>query len=286
MGLRDLLAAGMRRLPPVRGKTRLGLMIQRRLTDETKPHGLIVDFKMRDGSHVSSDLRSPTEAPVYWTGEYDAEIVQIFKRELKPGTVFLDIGANVGYYAIPIGRVLKELGGRVEAFEPFPTNADRIETLIARNHLQGIVHLNRFGLSDSEAEFSIVKGLGEDGATGNAYLVSPGTGTATTVVRTKRLDDAAAERNWKRCDLLKIDVEGFEMHVFRGGLNFLKATRPLIVLEANDYWMKERGWTLGDLLAFFTPLGYIMERKGPHGFMRTTDTTPIGCENVILRPIS
>lgn len=283
MGFRDLLAAGMRRLPPMRGKTRLGLMIQRRLIDE---RNALVDFTMRDGSRVTSDLRSPTEAPVFWTGEYDAETVGFFKSHLKPGTVFLDVGANVGFYSIPIGRVLKTLHGRVEAFEPFLENAARVETLIARNELEGVVTLHRYGLSDADAEFAIHKGADERGATGNAYLADNDGAATTIVVRTRRLDDVAREYGWTRCDLLKIDVEGFEMQVFRGGVEFLKRTRPIIVLEANDYWMKERGWTLADLLAFFTPLGYVMERKGPRGFERTTNTSPVPIENVILRPTS
>ena len=287
--VRNFLARVLRVAPPLRGKSRIGRFIQDLTTDYTDPADCQVTFPFRSGAVVQADLRSPTEWATFWTGEYDREAVGWLARKVRPGSVMLDIGANVGYYAAALGPALRTVGGRYHAFEPLPSNLGRLGQFVTTNRLNDTVTVHPFGLGDRDGEFGIQKGLGEIGPTGNAYLTDNTDGQRVTV---RRLDDVAAEFGWDRCDLLKVDVEGFEMSVFRGGRRFLEATKPLIVTELHPYWMAARGWGVPDLNNFFMPLGYRLyglgrtntdepRRVTERGDGRSTDTarlTLCGCK--------
>jgi FkbM family methyltransferase len=280
MTVRDALAAAARRLPSFRGKARACKVVQDLLTDYADPAALVVDFRLKDGSRVRADLRSRTEWPTFWTGEYDPDLVRMLCDWVTPGCTFLDVGANVGYYTVPVGRRAAAAGGRVHAFEPSPPNADRVAGLVAANGLESTVTLHRFGLGEADAEAGIAVGADDRGATGNAYLTADPGGTR---VRVRVLDAVAAECGIDRCDLMKVDVEGYELGVFRGGRGLITRSRPVIVTELNHYWMAERGWRLTDLTAFFDPLGYVLLRRSGRRFAEDPDR-PVGVEDAILVP--
>ena len=254
--LRDQLAGVTRTVPSFRGKARLGAKLADWLTDPADTGQCLRTFVMRDGTRMAIDLRSRTERWAYWTGEYESHATRRLAALLRPGATLLDVGANVGFFTACLGRRLQSLGGggAVHAFEPFPANVDRLRRVVGLNGLDDLVTVHPFALGEAEGRLGMAADLAGGASTGDAVLIAGDLhppGKTAEVVRVRKLDDVAEEIGLNRCDAVKMDVEGAELMVLRGGETFFRRTRPTILGEFNPYWMKQFGHAasqVGELL--------------------------------------
>src|SRR5687767_6694951 len=134
--LRNTLAAIARRLPRIRGKARIGARLARLLTNFDSAEESLVTCTMRDRGVMRLDLRSRTEEWSFWTGEYESHAIKLLGGLLRPGDVVLDVGANIGFFSVPLGRILRASGGSLHAFEPVESNFKRLSDVIALNDLE------------------------------------------------------------------------------------------------------------------------------------------------------
>lgn len=132
-----------------------------------------------------------------------------FRAAAGPGAVALDVGANVGAYALLLGAWVRP-GGRVYAFEPSPAAFDGLRRHVALNGLAGVVHPVRAAVSDRTGTAALA---GAD-QQGTSRLAMAGDGTTETV-ETMTIDDFCARRGIAPT-LIKIDVEGWELEALRG----------------------------------------------------------------------
>ena len=82
------------------------------LTLGAKP---IVIANMEDGTFVRVDLSTRTERMAYYTGAYDSDLLEIIKSLVNPNLVFLDVGANIGFYSVSISNLFKTKNGNGKA---------------------------------------------------------------------------------------------------------------------------------------------------------------------------
>lgn len=258
------------RVPSFRGRGRLLWLLNtllHRRGGVTSP----AVAEMRPGHRMLVDLRSKTEFHAYYTGEYDAENLRAVSALADANWIALDIGANIGFHAVPLALTLKSLrgGGKLYCFEPVPSNRARLEQNLELNGARDLCEIHEFGLSNAPGEAQIT--LREDfefgSGTGNAALVIEDGLDAqfrTLPVSLKRLDDWVSERALSRLDFIKIDVEGHEDLVFEGALETLRRFRPILLAEMNNSYFQRRKVDLdarmGDL---FAPLGYEFLRYFP-----------------------
>ena len=150
---------------------------------------------------------------------------------LRPGSVAIDIGANLGEWTVPLARSVGA-AGRVLAAEPAPRSAAALEATLAANALHQ-AEVIRCAVSDHDgnAEFAapIVTSARTD--TGTARLGPAGAGYEKLNVAMRSLNSLAAERGLDRLDLVKIDVEGHERQVLDGAQAILERYRPTLVIE-------------------------------------------------------
>jgi FkbM family methyltransferase len=157
-------------------------------------------------------------------GTYEREQSQAFEQRIRPGEQLLDIGAAVGYYSLLAAQLVGR-HGRVFAFEPDATNLEYLRRHCAQNRLAQIT----------------VLGLALDDVSGTARF-GGGTGTGTgrlcqeggQTVAVRRLDDVAAEHQLAP-QHIKIDVEGAELGVLRGGEQLIRTCRPTLYLSTHDW---------------------------------------------------
>ena len=282
---RRLLATAFRILPHFRGKGPLGVAVGRFLANPNAGSDALETFRMCDGSTMKLDLRSRTERWAFWTGQYEPDLVSAFSKILEPETVVLDIGANIGFYSIALGRKLKRLGGKVYAFEPVPANFARLQEVIRLNDLSETVlsFCVALGSIDSEVNFCLED---TDGAsTGNAVFLPTAPAKSVTRLSTEtRLDQMMSNgfgnakarmttldrfmniHNVKRCDFVKVDIEGAEWEFFQGAGGFLQKHRPIVFAECNAHWMRRFGHSVCDILRMGAALDYkcyrYIRRKG------------------------
>lgn len=166
------------------------------------PHGEVV--------RIAPEYRYLTWNPM----EYEA-----FRAVLRPGDTALDVGANVGAYALLFGLWVGK-GGRVLAFEPAPEAYAGLRRHLALNRLDDCVQAVHAAVADTVGEASFVS----EGSQGTNHLASQGGSNTHTLIRvpTTTIDAFCAEYNL-RPRLIKIDVEGAELAVLRGARRTIAA---------------------------------------------------------------
>jgi len=171
---------------------------------------------------------------------------------LQAGERVVDIGANYGVYTLAGARAIGPKG-RVWSFEPAKRTGDFLARSIAANGFAQVT-LIRAGLSDraGTAEFNV----GAQSELNSLHSARPGSHSETIALTT--LDRWAAENDWPAVDFVKLDAEGEEPNVIRGGAEFFKRASPLILFEVKH----------GDALNFalkdqFEALGYRAYRLVP-----------------------
>lgn len=145
----------------------------------------------------------------------------------------VDVGANVGNHSLWLTAVC---GLRVHAFEPLLDNLVQLRANVTLNGLQGRIAVHDVALGDAD---------------GTAQHVGRGQLTPGGELPVRRLDDYGLTD----VSLLKIDVEGTEDKVIRGGMETIRRCRPVIYAEA---WDDSYSARTGELLE---PLGYRPTRR-------------------------
>jgi FkbM family methyltransferase len=173
---------------------------------------------------------------------------------LDAGGVAIDIGANLGEWAVPLARRVGS-DGRMLAIEPAPRAAAALEKTLAANALtQAEIIRCAIGDHDGTAQFALPIVTSARIDTGTAGIGPPAAGQEAMTVALRRLDALVAERRLGRLDLIKIDVEGHERQVLDGARETLGRFRPMLVIETGHEAEGDRN-AIRDLL---DGLGYRM----------------------------
>ena len=204
-------------------------------------------------------------------GCYEQSEISFVRQVVKPGQTVLDIGANIGYFAINMASLVGP-SGRVYAFEPFDQNSDLLERSIAENRFGNTVILERAAVGRSSGSATLVFLELERGAqnSGGAYLFREGMEIPDELgmrtVRMIALDDYICRHP---VSFIKIDIEGAEPLAFRGAEKLLKADRPVILSEINPVALNNvSGCTPAQFITEMRARGYdchILEDDGVAG---------------------
>jgi FkbM family methyltransferase len=160
---------------------------------------------------------------IYMHRNWETHIGELIAKELKAGDVFVDIGANIGYFSLLASGVVG-VSGRVIAFEPIKRVAEQFSRSVAKNGFQN-VQIRQIALGNEKAEMklSIVPGN-----VGGSSLVKDINSGVSEMVSVSTLD---SELNNIPVQVIKIDVEGFEYEVLLGAKSVLSLWRPTLLLE-------------------------------------------------------
>ena len=193
---------------------------------------------------------NPRTGQDYLCGTVESRVQTILAERLRPGMVFYDLGANIGFYSLLAARILSA-SGRVFSFEPDTKAVERLRGNIARNGFQNVTVVEAGVWSQSGAmNFVAADPSSPDHGTGKiSAQEDAGSGQ---VARCVSLDDFI--QSAPPPDAIKCDVEGAEVEVIRGAKNLLQTFRPWILCEmhseANDRAFRE----------FLGRIGYEFER--------------------------
>lgn len=226
--------------------------------------------RMLDGTRMWLDLRSATEWYSFYSGRYDDAAIDLIRKLLSrlEGN-FLDVGGNVGMYAVRVAAGLGD-GRRSVSFEPMPDNAERIRENARLNGVDDRVDVHEIALSDAEGETQLV--LREDfelgSATGNASIAisEAADGRYRKLnVPMRPFDDVLAEMSDARFPVVKVDIEGHEDFFLRGAKDWLHRERPIILTEVNNWYFEQRGTTSSAVFYQTLPENYEVALLQEHG---------------------
>ena len=173
-------------------------------------------------------VRAGTDDLLHVMPAREQKVREMVERRVGPGSVFVDGGANIGFYSILAARRAGP-GGQVLAFEMMPDTAAMLRQNIAVNGAIAIEVVER-ALSDRSG--NRVCATVEPGQHGQASIVKDGSnGRQTIEVETITLDEALA--GYGPIDLIKLDLEGAEYAALKGAGAVLARTR-CVVFESNE----------------------------------------------------
>jgi FkbM family methyltransferase len=164
------------------------------------------------GFDIEVNLDDQIGRDVFFHGVYEPVVTAVIRHTLRPGGVFFDIGANIGFFTLLAARCVAP-SGCVHAFEP---NAACRRMLCASLRCNGVtnVHVSDEACMRSTGSFRLIAAA--EGSLGTARVVSDVSGQGGERVSGIALDDFIRERRISRIDLLKMDIEGGENAALEG----------------------------------------------------------------------
>jgi FkbM family methyltransferase len=196
----------------------------------------------------------------------DAKVLRQFLRE---GDTFIDVGANVGGLACE-AATLVGASGSVVAFEPHPRIFDYLKQNVAFNGFEQVT-VHNLGLGEERAQLRFTDARADD-----MNVISLTDGIAVNV---DTLDSVLSVRQLPSIRLLKVDVEGFELFVFRGAGKTLAKTE-IVFFEAFEEQYARFGYGFADIHRILTAYGFQIVDSVTRRPVPVTHW-PVRCENLL-----
>lgn len=174
------------------------------------------------------------------------------RRLLLPGDRILDIGANYGTYTLSMARIVGE-AGHVWAFEPASSTASYLARSIDLNDMKNVT-LTQAALSDHAGHARL--GLNANSELNSLQQGSGDSDSEEVPLRT--LDQCRRDYGWQGIGFIKLDAEGEESNILKGGTDFLRDESPLVMFE-----LKHGTAVNVRLIEDFARLGYDSYRLVP-----------------------
>ena len=251
-------------IPDLHGK--LDLLLHRQTIPFPKNNILL----LRNSFGFLAIPEDDIDAVAYYSGVVLPEpgTCQILSALLQPDSIFVDVGANIGAFTLLAGRKI-DSSGHIWAIEPTPTLQVVLKHMIQINGLS-----NRVTLLEAAAGSSSGKGLLKLGKTsGHNSLIDLDEAVDSTETPIIVLDDVLAS---SKVDVIKIDVEGFELEVLAGLKNTIERNPRLsIILEFSPIHVARLGMDVPGWIAHLKEFGLklfeIDEAKACLSELRSTE---------------
>jgi FkbM family methyltransferase len=197
-----------------------------------------------DDTHLTPWVRSQ--------GVWEADVMKLLRASLRPGGVFVDVGANVGFHSVLASQLVGP-SGRVVAVEPAPWTLELLRANLWRSGVDARV----LPVAASDAP-GTVRLTDELGHRSGARLAADG----GVEVEAARLDDVLPDLV---ADVVKVDVEGAEPLVLRGARALIERSAGLVAIVEFRDEEHLSGETPAEVLAFYESLGLefcLLHRNG------------------------
>jgi FkbM family methyltransferase len=208
----------------------------------------------RFGFSISGNTCDLVSQYIYYFGIWEPNLTDYMCRSLKPGDVFVDVGANIGYFTL-LASGLVHSHGRVVAIEASPKIFTQLSSNLRRNRADNVRAVN-LAAADRAAVLRLYHGPATN--LGRTTTVGPQGGSFDCVVESLPLADILSCQETEGARLIKIDVEGAEGSVVRGLAPLLVTCRPdlEVVVEISPSRLAIAGTSTLDIFEIFGRSGF------------------------------
>lgn len=196
---------------------------------------------------IDPSIDKGVELSLYETGTYEKGTVQLLGDFLRPGSVFIDIGANIGLMSAIASRKVGA-SGKVIAVEANPETVEILRYNLALNDCDN-VEVYPIALGSGTGTAILYENWNVN--RGGASLLSQGDETGTEVP-VARLEDLFSDIP---ATLIKMDVEGYELEVLKGGAEYIRRCLPVLIIEVSELREGQKGVSPREVMDFVSSLG-------------------------------
>jgi FkbM family methyltransferase len=207
------------------------------------------------------DLYQKIDFEIFFLGVYSPHDTAAINMLCREGMTVIDIGANIGAFTLHFAKLVGPKG-KVIAFEPMSWAFAKLERNIALNDFANITP-ERMALSNETRVNRVVDFRASWPLDKTSQPRDSSVSREREAVDFTTLDEYLKISQYGRIDVIKIDVDGYELKVIQGAIETLKLHKPLILLEIGPKSMAEVGDSAEDLVATLSDLGYKLHWYSP-----------------------
>jgi FkbM family methyltransferase len=196
-----------------------------------------LDLRVAGGFHMLADTTDVPGRALATAGIWEHYVVAELRRLLRPGDVFVDVGANIGYYTLLASRLVGPRG-HVYALEPAARPFAELKRNIELNRATNVTAM-ALAAGAENTRAPLFGHAADNTATASLRRsVTQWTGVnEATDVEVRSLQSVLPRSEVDRLRLVKIDVEGYEAEVLRGiGPLLERGLRPALIVEAHSVY--------------------------------------------------
>jgi FkbM family methyltransferase len=213
--------------------------------------------------------------------QWEPDLSSFILNSVTSDTVFVDIGANFGYFTcLAASKIGTQGAGKVISIEPNPAMQRLLRKNTRINWSLGAVEIHNCAVTERTGfvEFVVPSGRAANASVANTPAAHD---DGRFIVPSQTLDELLQGLT---VDLIKVDVEGFETAVLRGASNTLRrSTAVQIVLEWSLAQMKTAGFLASDLLKVLADQQFIAYHIPPSRFISDANWLPLKIDTNVLQ---
>ena len=214
-------------------------------------HSFVV--KTVHGNKIAGNTIDLIQRFVYFFGIWEPLLTDWIRWRLKPGDIFVDVGANIGYFTSLASGLVGD-DGRVIAVEASPRIFQCLMANLERNCIRNTDALN-IAASDRKGKVNVY--CAEEGNAGETSIVQQEGREIETEVDSDTLSTILGSYDKDRIRMVKIDVEGAEYLVIEGMRELLSGNPAMdVFMEINPETLRRHGQTATGIFEIFDKAGY------------------------------
>jgi FkbM family methyltransferase len=233
----------------------------------TKPvYSLLETITFGQGLHKTVNgvrIKLPAKYIRYFQSDYEKENFDFLKSCCGEGATILDIGAHIGLFST-IAAKITGVHGKIFAFEPSPATIPVLHQTIRINELDNLITPVNQAMGKEVGKMTFF--VSDNEADNSNSLVSYKEDRKLNAIETEvnTIDNFVMTKKLSKVNFIKIDAEGAEYDVIRGGAAVFKKYRPNIILAIHPEPIAKKGDRMEDIYDFMEQLRYNILYKGEY----------------------
>lgn len=230
-------------------KGRIASSVRKFLIGKKKRAWVKVETGLAKGLWLHLNLASEEK---YWLGYHEWEVQKLLRTLTTSGMIAYDIGSHIGFFSVAMARLVGD-AGKIFAFEPDPESAERIHEHALRNSLgTRITPLGEAVWSYSSATGILFKrgSIKRDHGGVSADACTPPLADGECISVPSVTLDSLVQKGYPVPNIVKVDVEGGECEVLKGGRELFSQAKIKLICEIHSSeavnwisdWLKQRGY--------------------------------------------
>lgn len=209
----------------------------------------------RNDIYWSLNLNEGIDLSIFLFGRFENSILEVAKYLIKNKNIeILDIGSNIGVHSLRLAKIFKN--SNIYSIEPTDFAYKKLLKNVSLNNKLKNIKTYQYFITANKIKPNKVYSSWELKKQNKKHKKHLGTLKKIQNSKIKSLDNFTSENNIKNKILIKCDVDGNELDVFKSGKNFLKKYKPYIVMELAPYLYPEFGYNAEKLLNLLKRYNY------------------------------